>query len=66
MHTGGGGEGEGFFKFFEKLPHKNAIKHDPPPSFSHNPEYPPQKEFAKKPKDPPPLDLQPLCIYVVR
>jgi hypothetical protein len=34
-------------KDFEKLDHKNAIKHEIrglPPRFSHNPKYPPQKK----------------------
>ncbi len=39
-------------KIFEKLPHKNAIKHDPP-WFFHNSMYPSQKNLPKKPKDPP-------------
>jgi hypothetical protein len=35
-------------KYFEKLDHKNAIKHEnrgPPPRFSHNPKYPLQKNL---------------------
>jgi hypothetical protein len=60
-HRGGGrGRGRGAphvpsIKIFEKLPHKNAIKHDPPPPliFSKH-QIPPSKEFAKKPKGPTP------------
>jgi hypothetical protein len=62
-HRGGrggrGGEGGGGapldppIKIFEKLPHKNAIKHDPP-DFLTTPKYPPQKNLPKKPEDPPP------------
>jgi hypothetical protein len=48
-------------KIFEKLPHKNAIKHDPSPDFLTT-QVPPSKEFAKKNQGPP-LDLQLLCIY---
>jgi hypothetical protein len=35
-------------KDFEKLDHKNAIKHEnrgPPPTFSHNPQFPTSKEI---------------------
>jgi hypothetical protein len=35
-------------KDFEKLDHKNAIKHKnrgPPPRFSYNPKYPPQRKL---------------------
>jgi hypothetical protein len=35
-------------KRLKKLDHKNAIKYEniePPPRFSHNPNYPPQKNF---------------------
>jgi hypothetical protein len=68
MHTGGGGGLRGTphvppIKIFEKLPHKNAIKHAPPLIFSQ-PQVPPSKELVKKNKDPP-LDFQLLCIYVV-
>jgi hypothetical protein len=50
-------------KIFEKLPHKNAIKHDTRLIFSQ-PQVPPSKEFAKKTQGPtPPLDLQLLSIY---
>ena len=49
MHTGGeGGTSCTPSKGFEKLDHKNAIKHEnrgPPPRFSHNPKYPPSKKF---------------------
>jgi hypothetical protein len=64
MHSGGGGGGEPHVppkKIFEKLPHKNAIKHGPPLIFSQ-PQVPPSKEFAKKTQGPP-LDFQLLCIY---
>jgi hypothetical protein len=50
-HRGEGERGEGRaphvppMKIFEKIPHKNAIKHDPPPP----PQVPPSKEFAKTP-----------------
>jgi hypothetical protein len=40
-------------KIFEKLPHKNAIKHDPP-DFITTPSTPLKKNLPKKPKDPPP------------
>ncbi len=48
MHTGGGERGEGGTsctpsKDFEKLLHRNTIKHEnrgPPPRFFHNPMYP--------------------------
>ncbi len=64
MRKGEGGEG-GWgaphvppIKIFEKLPHKNAIKHDP--------KYPPQNNLPKTPKDlPPPLDFQLLCRHKV-
>ncbi len=49
-HRGGGGEGGNSctpYKDFEKLPHKNAIKTTPPQWFSHNPNYPPQKNLPK-------------------
>ena len=44
-HGGGGVRGTSCTpsKDFEKLDHKNAIKHgnrEPPPRFSHNPKYP--------------------------
>jgi hypothetical protein len=56
MHTGGGGEGgrRGELhlwypsKDFEKFDYKNAIKHEnrgPPPRFSNNTKYPPQKNL---------------------
>jgi hypothetical protein len=52
-----GGEGGGTsctpYKDSEKLPHKNAIKTTPSLIFSQ-PQVPPSKEFAKKPKYPPP------------
>ena len=53
--TQGGGEGGTSctpFKDFWKLPHKNAIKTHTPLIFSQ-PQVPPSKEFAKKPKIPP-------------
>ncbi len=49
MHTGGRRSTSYTpSKDFEKLDHKNAIKHVNrgfPPRFSHNPKYPPQKNF---------------------
>ncbi len=48
-------------KIFEKLPHKNAIKHDPPDFLTTRST--PSKEFAKKTQGPP-LDFQLLCIDV--
>ena len=48
-------------KVFEKLPQKNAIKHDP--LILSQPQVPTSIEFAKKTQGPPPLDLQLLCIY---
>jgi hypothetical protein len=45
---GGGGTSCTPSKDFEKLYHKNAIKHGnsgPPPRFSHNPMYLPQKNL---------------------
>ncbi len=57
MHTGGGGRGgRGAphvppIKIFEKLPHKNAIKHDPPDFLTTRST--PSKEFAKKTQGPP-------------
>jgi hypothetical protein len=54
MHTGSGKRGEEGgtsctpLKGFEKLDHKNAIKHKnsrPPPRFSLNPKYPSQKNL---------------------
>jgi hypothetical protein len=64
-HMGGGEGRRGAphvppIKIFEKLPHKNAIKHDPPMIFSQ-PQVPPQKNLPKKPRTP--LDFQLLCIY---
>jgi len=53
MHTGRGAPHVPPIKIFEKLPHKNAIKHDPPLIFSQ-PQVPPSKEFAKKTQGPPP------------
>ena len=54
MHTGGRGAPHvPPIKIFEKLPHKNAIKHDPTPDFLTTPSTP-SIEFAKKTKDPPP------------
>ncbi len=47
---GGGGTSCTPSKEFEKLDHKNAIKHEdigPPHIFSHNPNYPSQKQFEK-------------------
>jgi hypothetical protein len=55
-HRGEGGRGAPHvtpIKNLEKLPHINAIKHDPPWIFSQ-PQVPPSKEFAKKPHGPPP------------
>jgi hypothetical protein len=56
MHTGGRrGEGEPHvppIKIFEKLSHKNAIKHDTPLIFSQ-PQVPPSNDFAKKTQGPP-------------
>jgi hypothetical protein len=48
-----GGRGQLIYpsKDFEKLDHKNAIKHEnrrPPPRFSHNPKYPPSREFENE------------------
>jgi hypothetical protein len=64
MHTGGGERGGvphvPSKNIFEKLPHKNAIKHDTPLIFSH-PQVPPQKNLPKKS-----LDFQLLRIYVLR
>jgi hypothetical protein len=59
MHTGGGERERGALhvppiKIFEKLPHKNKIKHDPPPLIFSQPQVPPSKEFAKKPQGPTP------------
>ena len=56
-HMGGGEGRRGAphvppIKIFEKLPHKNAIKHDPPMIFSQ-PQVPPQKNLPKNHKDPP-------------
>jgi hypothetical protein len=52
---GGGGAGGGTSctpsKDFEKLDHKIAIKRKnrgPPPRFSHNPKYPPQKNLHRE------------------
>ncbi len=56
MRTGGRGGGAPHIspiKIFEKLPHKNAIKQDPPPWFSHNPKHPPQKNLPENPQGPP-------------
>ncbi len=51
-------------KIFEKLPHKNAIKHDPP-DFLTTPSTPFKRVCQKNPRTPPPLDFQLLCIYAV-
>jgi hypothetical protein len=55
-HGGGGPPHVPPIKIFEKLPHKNAIKHDPPPPLIFSqPQVPPSKEFAqKKPRTHPP------------
>ncbi len=62
MHTGGGRGGRGAphvppIKIFEKLPPKNAIKHDPPPLIFSQPQVPPSKDFAKKNQGPPPPEF---------
>jgi hypothetical protein len=70
MHTGGEGGGEAPhvspIKIFEKLPHKNAIKHDPSPDFLTTPSTP-LKRICRKPPGPPPppLYFQLLCIYAI-
>jgi hypothetical protein len=69
--VGGGERGEGGtsftpYKDFEKLLHKNAIKMTPSPLIFSQPQVPPSKEFAKKNKDPLPLDFQLLCIYAFK
>ena len=74
MHTGRGGKGgEGGMKqhpprqIFKKLVNKNAIKRKigvPPWQFFLKPLTPPQ-EFWQKHPVPPPLDFQPVCIYVL-
>jgi hypothetical protein len=52
MSTGGrGARHVPPLKIFEKLPHKNALKHDPLLIFSQ-PQ--PSKEFAKRLQGPPP------------
>jgi hypothetical protein len=54
MHTGGRGAPlVSPREIFEKLSHKNAIKHDPPPLIFSKPQVPPSKEFAKKTQRPP-------------
>ncbi len=66
MHTEGEGRGAPHvppIKIFEKLLHKNAIKHDtPPPDFLTTPSTPLKRICQKTPRTPP-LDLQLLCIY---
>jgi hypothetical protein len=49
-------------KIFEKLSHKNAIKHDPP-DFLTTPSTP-SKEFTQKPKDPPPPWISNYCAFM--
>jgi hypothetical protein len=64
MHTGGRGAPHvPLIKIFEKLPHKNAIKHDPP-DFLITPSTPLKRICQKTPRNPPsPLNFQLLCIY---
>ncbi len=68
-HGGGGGEGGGGgaphappINIFEKLLHKNAIKHDPPHDFLTTPSTPLKRICQENPRTPP-LDFQLLCIY---
>ncbi len=77
MHTGGGkGGGGGGYEtappprqIFEKLVNKNAIKRKiggPPLAiFPETLDPPPPRNFGKNIPNPPPLDFQPVCIYVL-
>jgi len=50
------------------LSHKNAKKHETrgPLRFSENPKYHPQKNLAKTPRTPHPLDFQVMYLYDVK
>jgi hypothetical protein len=55
-------------QIFEKLVNKNAIKHKiggPPLAIFPETLDPTPRNFGKNIPNPPPLDFQPVCIYVV-
>jgi hypothetical protein len=51
-------------KIFEKLQHKNAIKHDPP-DFLTTQSTLLKRICQKNPRTPPPLDFQLLCMFLI-